>query len=231
MNWYLHLKTLQCLVIKHSIQMMHLTFFSEAKKTPYVFCVHLKTAHSHRSFSNPWEEISLWCIRATKHDSTWARSYKNVAALLTPSISCILCEQNNIMDIFFALFWWFHQLPLSEARPPSGCEQLSRMLNPSFFPLVAVVKNRNRWTRVQNSGTSFRLYLWVEADVWDGGSLVVRLVPEGVGLVKVAPELWKTNRADYCCWTGLKWFRISENTPQIHNMYILMRPSFMMYPH
>lgn len=36
---------------------------------------------------------------------------------------------------------------------------------------------------------TFSRYLWVEADVWDGGGRVVRLVLEGVGLVEVAPQL------------------------------------------
>lgn len=49
-----------------------------------------------------------------------------------------------------------------------------------------------------DSDTSFSRYLWVEADVWDGGRRVVRLVPEGVGLIEVAPQLGETNRVDYC---------------------------------
>lgn len=36
---------------------------------------------------------------------------------------------------------------------------------------------------------SDRKYLWVEADVGDGGGLVEGLVPETSGLVEVAPQL------------------------------------------
>lgn len=87
---------------------------------------------------------------------------------------------------------------LSEARPPSGREQMSRMFNSSVCRCHTSGKKKkdNRWTRLQNSDTSFSLYLWVEADVWDGGRFVVRLVPEGTGLVEVAPQLWETNRVD-----------------------------------
>lgn len=116
--------------------------------------------------------------------------------LLSPSISCISCEQNNIMDVSSVAL---HQLPLSEARPPSGCEQMSRMFNSSFCHCRGSGKKttHNWWTWLQDSDDSFSGYLWVEADVWDGGRLVVRLVPEGAGLVEVAPQLWETHM-DYC---------------------------------
>lgn len=155
----------------------------------------------------PQEEIRLWCIHATIHESTRARSYKNVAPLLSSSISCILCEQNNIMDIFSMTFWWLHQSQRCLRRDlPLGASRCRGCLIHQFAAVAQVgskKKRHNRWTWLQNSDTSFSLYLWVEADVWDGGRFVVRLVPEGTGLVEVAPQLWETNRVDYCCCTVL----------------------------
>lgn len=51
----------------------------------------------------------------------------------------------------------------------------------------AGVERRERRGGAAESGLGG--YLWVEADVGDGGRLVERLVPEGVGLVEVAPQL------------------------------------------
>lgn len=64
-------------------------------------------------------------LAAMKHCTPW----------LSPSISCMFSQQNNVMDVRSVTFWRLHQSPLSEARPPSGHEQMSRMFNASFLPL------------------------------------------------------------------------------------------------
>lgn len=58
-----------------------------------------------------------------------------------------------------------------------------QILDLSFFPLAA------KETQKMDLNAEFSQYLWVEADVWDGSRLIERLVPEGTGLVEVAPQL------------------------------------------
>ena len=117
-------------------------------------------------------------------------------------------------------FWWLHQSPLSEERPPCGRQQMSEMFNSSpFFWRCrrSVEKKQKKQTDsdCKNSDNSFRRYLWVEADVWDGGRLVVRLVPEGGGLVEVTPQLWETSGDNYC------WYPESVYNNQTSSLYII----------
>lgn len=162
-----------------------------ALKHELLSCMDLKTAFI--CTRRPLKKY-LWCIHATIHGSTGARSYKKAPILLTPSISCALCEQNNTLDEFPVTLWWLHRSSCPRPDLPLGVSSCRGGLIHRFTAVAGVRKQQ------MDSDTSISRYLWVEADVWDGGGRVVRLVPEGVGLIKVAPQLGETNRVDYCCW-------------------------------
>lgn len=121
------------------------------------------------------------------------------------------------MDIFSTIFWW---LSISHLYHPLGVSRCQRCLIHHFFTVREV---GNSWTWLQNSDPSFSRYLWVEADVWDGGRLIERLVPESAGLVKVAPQLGESKRGDYCSFIVLNWCRISIKNPP--NLFSYSFPS------
>lgn len=65
-------------------------------------------------------------------------------------------------------------------------------------------------------------YLWVEADVRDGGRLVERLVPQTAGLVKVAPQLCESHSHDLALALALAQVPVSVPGGHGHSFHSKM---------